>query len=420
MRTDCFKKYSVCVCCSAFCFSWYLYCIPRKIGAPLADIKVKTLDGIGTTKGKETETNIEKETKGDATVTNEVKEGKSRCDTVPSQRKGKGKLNASPAVRALAFENQVNVEDVIGTGKNGIITKQDILEYVKNKNKLVQQSKETGTPLVQTTKEPVKEESKASKDSRQGVEKEEVLLTSPISKGMIKSMNQSLSVPYMSLQEDIDITELLRNRTLLNNFLKSQNAQEKLTVTTFIVKALSKALQMVPILNSKFDTVKADRYMLYHSHNISIAIDTPYGLVVPNIKNVQNLSLQQIQRELTELGTLAKNNRLSMNHLTGGTITLSNVGVIGGTAVRPIVFDGQACIVGLGRTQKLPRFDASSKNIECRDIMNLTASVDHRHIDGATVARFIKMYVSPTVSFVTRFFCFRLREILQDPTLLSL
>lgn len=133
------------------------------------------------------------------------------------------------------------------------------------------------------------------------------------------------------------------------------------------------------------------QYTLYHNHNISIAIDTPIGLLVPNIKNVENLSLLEIQSELGNLQTLASKAKLSTPHLTGGTISISNVGVIGGTSVRPILFDGQATILGLGRVQKLPKYNEKTKSFEARDSMTITATVDHRHVDGATVARFMKL-----------------------------
>lgn len=146
------------------------------------------------------------------------------------------------------------------------------------------------------------------------------------------------------------------------------------------------------------------QYTLYRNHNISIAIDTPVGLLVPNIRNVERLTLREVQARLSELQGLAQAGKLSPAHLTGGTIAISNVGVIGGTAVRPILFDGQACILGLGRTQTLPRWDSAKKAFEPREIMNITATVDHRHIDGATVARFMRL----------------LRDILEMPHLMLL
>lgn len=98
----------------------------------------------------------------------------------------------------------------------------------------------------------------------------------------------------------------------------------------------------------------------------------------------------EIQHELSNLQQSAKDGKLGPNQLSGGTISISNVGVIGGTAVRPIPFDGQAAILGLGRVQKLPKFNEKSKTFEPRDCINITATVDHRHVDGATVARFMK------------------------------
>ena len=123
------------------------------------------------------------------------------------------------------------------------------------------------------------------------------------------------------------------------------------------------------------------------SHNIGIAVDTPNGLVVPNIKQVQSLSLMDIAVELTRLMTLAKENKLSSNDLSGGTITLSNVGVIGGTYTSPVLVSPEVCIGAVGRVQKVPRYDEHG-NVVPVHIMNVSWSADHRVIDGATIANF--------------------------------
>ena len=380
-----------------------------KIGSPLMDVNV---EGVAETKpiakGKDTQTE-ERDTGESLSHLSEsqtpVPNNKIEMESKSLQEKEK-RWRASPAVRALARKHQVDLSAVRGTGSSNTITQEDILNYIKDKKNDTITPADTSPPRRPPAARVSKE--KTTSDATQSLsaskDYEEILLTSPVSKGMVKSMNQSLTIPYMSLQEDIDITDLLNARLQLNQFLKSAGLDEKLTVTSIMIKAVSTALTMVPILNSKFDATTMDRYKLYHNHNISLAIDTPHGLVVPNIKHVEKLSLRNVQKQVTELSSLAKNNRLTLQHLTGGTITISNVGVIGSTAVRPIVFDGQACILGIGRTQKLPRYHNTTNVLEPRYIVNITASVDHRHIDGATVARFIKT----------------LRDVLENMQILSL
>jgi len=219
--------------------------------------------------------------------------------------------------------------------------------------------------------------------------KDEVVeITDMVGKGMVKSMNEALKLPYMALGEEIDMTELLRvNKLLKEHALKKYGT--KITVTSFLLKAMSMALNDFPKINSKFGPADANpsNYTVYGSHNISIAIDTPYGLVVPNIKDVGNLSVVEIQQEVVRLAGLAKDNKLGISDIKGGTITLSNIGVIGTKDPRPIPFDGQAVIGATGRTMTLPRYDAQM-NLVPRQIMNVRWVGDHRHLDGATLARF--------------------------------
>merc|ERR1719433_2170768 len=155
-----------------------------------------------------------------------------------------------------------------------------------------------------------------------------------------------------------------------------------------MIKAVSLALNEHPKFNSKFaQDSNPPSYTVFGSHNISVAIDTPHGLVVPNIKDCSNLSVVEIQRELMRLAADAKANKLGMKDIQGGTITLSNIGVIGTKDPRPIPFAGQAVIGASGRTMTLPRYNSKMELVP-RQIMNIRWVGDHRHLDGATLARF--------------------------------
>merc|ERR1719401_109441 len=156
-----------------------------------------------------------------------------------------------------------------------------------------------------------------------------------------------------------------------------------------MIKAVSLALSEHPKINSKFGPADANppRYTAYGSHNICVAIDSPHGLVVPNIKDVGNLSVVEIQRELVRLAADAKSNKLAMKDIQGGTITISNIGVIGTKDPRPIPFAGQAVIGATGRTMTLPRYN-DKMELEPRQIMNVRWVGDHRHLDGAGLAHF--------------------------------
>merc|ERR1719436_1516652 len=184
------------------------------------------------------------------------------------------------------------------------------------------------------------------------------------------------------------MTEVLKLQKAYKDYTAKKYGT-KVTVTSFMLKALSMALHEYPIVNSKFGPADANppTYTMYGSHNISIAIDTPHGLVVPNIKDVGNLSVVEIQQEIIRLATDANANKLKVSDIQGGTITLSNIGVIGTKDPRPIPFAGQAVIGATGRTMTLPRYN-DKMQLEPRQVMMIRWVGDHRHLDGATLARF--------------------------------
>lgn len=367
-----------------------------RIGTPLMDVDIHGEDAAAESHPQMSDhgpdQKLKKTDEGPSQQTSEAPaEFSGPAASTPEEEKGGQIVLASPACRVLAKEKGIDLTKVKGTGPGGRVTKEDVLNFQR-----AVEPEKLPSPRAPAGKETAKKAPTGEEMT------EEVMLTSGVAKGMIKSMKASLEVPHMSLQEDIDVTNLFAMRAIMNQHLGSLNPPQKLTVTPFIVKALSQALKHVPIMNSKFNTTSQDRYTLYHNHNVSIAIDTPIGLLVPNIKNVERLSLPEVQVQLLALQELANAGKLTPAHLTGGTISISNVGTVGGTAVRPILFDGQATIIGLGRVQKLPRYNDKTKAFDARDIINVTASVDHRHVDGATVARFMALF----------------RKILENPALL--
>jgi len=295
---------------------------------------------------------------------------------------------AAPAVRRLAKELGVDLANVTGSGKGGRITKEDV-EAAKAAGatpKAAAPAKATATVGAQAPAAPAAVKPVFLKPT----ETVQVPLKG-YGRAMAKSMTDSLKVPHMNLGEEIDLTDLMEMRGSLKALLEKTG--QKVTITPFIIKALSVALTKYPIMNSKFDGVTGDKYTMFGAHNISIAIDTPNGLVVPSIKNVESLSVLEIQGELTRLMHLAQANKLSTADLTGGTISVSNVGVIGGTYVKAILFDGQSCIIALGRVMMKPRYDEKN-TLQPRSTMNVAISADHRHIDGATAARFATEFKS--------------------------
>ncbi|GAB66294.1 dihydrolipoamide acyltransferase [Plasmodium cynomolgi strain B] len=281
-------------------------------------------------------------------------------------------VKASPGVKKKAQEYKLDVEAIGNYFTKDAITMEDVeLYHQKVKSGEIGS---TGTNL-------------------DGEIMEEVPLKG-IKLAMCKSMNDSLSIPLFHLNEKYNVQNLISARSeIKKSVLEKDNVN--VTLTSILIKLISTVLKDFPLLNSKFDS-RTNTYTTYKSHNVCVAMDTPNGLLVPNIKKVESKNMVEIQKELTSLRDKAMQMKLSKSDITGGTITISNFGVIGGTFATPIVFDNQACIIGLSKIQKELFLKNEKKeltdlsDILVADTMNLTYGADHRFVDGATLAQFSK------------------------------
>ncbi|CAO3703674.1 unnamed protein product [Rhizopus stolonifer] len=302
-----------------------------KVGYPLVDIETE-------------EEEEEEEIAGEEIAEEKIKE-------IPTQS-----VLATPAVRRLAKENNVDLNNIKGTGKEGRILKEDISTQENKPNKEINEEGERVENLTM------------------------------IQKAMFKSMTQSLAIPQLGYKDDIELDATTNYRASLNQHL-AQHPElydfQKMSYLPIFVKCLSIALNHYPIMNAK---VEGDQLVYRTSHNIGIAMDSPQGLMVPNIKQVQQKTIFDIAAEIHRLQTKAKTNALTMTDLRGGTITLSNIGTIGGTYANPVIVSSELAICALGRIQRLPRYEGQM--VVPKQIMPVSWSADHRVIDGATIARF--------------------------------
>jgi 2-oxoisovalerate dehydrogenase E2 component (dihydrolipoyl transacylase) len=202
---------------------------------------------------------------------------------------------------------------------------------------------------------------------------------------MFKTMTRSLSIPHFGYADELTINNITALRKRLATDAKDPR---KITFLSFVVKAVSLALNDHPILNAKLDTSNPDKPQLIMRprHNIGIAMDTPQGLIVPNVKDVGSRSLQEIAQEITRLSALGKEGKLTLADLSGGTITVSNIGNIGGTYVSPVIVTNELAILGIGRARTVPAFDDAGQ-VTKNEVVNFSWSADHRVVDGATMAR---------------------------------
>lgn len=296
----------------------------------------------------------------------EVKAGTSKSEPVQSVTvASSSKVLSTPAVRKIARENNLDLSQVPASGKNGRVLKEDVLNYL---------------------------EGSSAAPSATAIPAEQLDRVEPI-RGVRAVMGQRMAesvatIPHFTYAEEIDVTALIALRLRL----KEQYATDDLRITMMplFIKALSLAIKEFPLMNSRVDEAFTELSYLAE-HNIGMAVDGKTGLLVPNIKNVQSLSILDVAAEVTRLTTAARTGKISPADLKGGTITISNVGAIGGTVATPIINKPEVAIVALGRVQKLPRFNAEGE-VEARHIMTVSWSGDHRVIDGGTVSRFNNLW----------------------------
>lgn len=345
------------------------------VGEPLIDIELDEENIVENEQERKIEENKEKE----EDVVKDDKEFKERNDKTSLEsskdiRSEKIQIIATPAVRRLALENNINLCDITATGKDGRVLKEDVLVYLEK----LDPRKQIQEVIHQTEKKmPIKK----------------------YSKHMWKTMTQSLSIPHFVYSDEYNVTELMRCRNEVKDSFKEQGIS--LSLMPFLIKAASKALQTIPELNGLLDEEK-QCVEISERHNIGVAMDTPEGLIVPNIKDVQNLNILSIAKQLNRLQELGKKASIPLADLTGTTFSLSNIGVIGGNYTKPVILPPQIVIGAFGKVQKLPRFD-DKDNVIAANIIAVSWAADHRVIDGVTMAKYsnlLKYYVEHPIELI--------------------
>ena len=272
---------------------------------------------------------------------------------------------STPAVRKMAREHDLDLAAIVGTGKQGRVLKEDVLNYLSMDKAVI-------SPQY------------ASNDS------DRIEVIKGVRKIMGERMGEAVStIPHFTYMDEMDVTELMHTRQLLKDAYGSEDL--KMTLMPLFIKALSLAMIEFPIINSRTNDDYTELTYI-KSHNIGMAVDGQTGLLVPNIKNVQTLGLLAIAREVTRLTEAARSGKINPQELAGGTVTISNIGTIGGTMATPIIPKPSVAIVALGKIQTLPRFDEHG-NVVARKIITLSWSGDHRIIDGGTIARFNNLWM---------------------------
>ena len=282
-------------------------------------------------------------------------------------------LPAGPATRRLARELGLNLANIPGTGSGGRITLEDVARAVAGSGG------GGGRGLVEP---PLPDFAQFGPTDRQAYSK------------LQKTVANNLSlawqiIPHVTQHDLADITETEAARKHFVDTAPKGTA--KVTMTALALKAVVACLKEFPHFNSSYDSAKAELVLKKYYH-IGVAVDTPNGLVVPVIRNVDQKSILQLASELTELATKARDRKLQVSEMQGGTFTITNLGGLGGTAFTPIVNYPEVAILGMSRSQK--QLQIRDGEVVERLMLPLSLSYDHRVVNGADAARFVVKLVT--------------------------
>jgi pyruvate dehydrogenase E2 component (dihydrolipoamide acetyltransferase) len=322
---------------------------------------------------------------GEVVVSNDViassDEGFENNDAVQTSS---AKVLATPVARKMAADLHVDLTKVKGTGESGRVMKADIQKAATSSPTV------SATPTVSTGPSIVTASMPAL--PKEGVRRVKI---TKLRQAIVKAMNTAnLVIPATTLMDEIDVSKLVEFRKSQKDKLAEKGI--KLTFLPFIVKAVTMAIKEYPIFNASFDH-EAEEIVFKDFINIGIAVDTPDGLIVPNIKNADSKSIVTLAQEIEALGASTRNRTVKLEDLQNGTFSITNYGTTGIKLGTPVIKHPELAILGIGSIYKKPIVE--NDQIVIREVLPLSLSIDHRVIDGADGGRFLS----------------KVKELLADP-----
>ena len=295
---------------------------------------------------------------------------------------------ASPEIRRIARELAIDLRHIRGSESGGRISWADLRGYIQRLQKLAAAPKTAATPG-----KPAAAPAESIDFSKWGeiAKKPMSSLRKTIGRRMVENWN---SIPHVTQFDEADITDLLELRKKFAPEFEKKGA--RLTLTSFALKAVVAALKKHPIFNSSIDEV-ASEIVLKEYYHIGLAVDTDQGLIVPVIRNVDKRSLFDLSKDVSEVAEKARDRKVTLDDMKGGTFTISNQGGIGGAHFTPIVNKPEVAILGLGKGAL--KAVVKDKQVQPRMMMPICISYDHRVIDGGTAARFTVDLIEAFQSF---------------------
>ncbi|HFU5892956.1 TPA: dihydrolipoyllysine-residue acetyltransferase [Enterococcus faecium] len=291
---------------------------------------------------------------------------------------------AMPSVRQFAREKDVDISQVTATGKGGRVTKEDIENFLAGGPSSAPAKSEAPEAAAPKEAAPAAESKPAAPakpfKSNLGDLEERVAMT-PTRKAIAKAMvNSKHTAPHVTLHDEVEVSKLWDNRKRFKEVAAANGT--KLTFLPYVVKALTATVKKYPVLNASIDD--ANQEIVYkHYYNIGIATDTDHGLYVPNVKDADHKGMFAIADEINEKAKLAHDGKLSAEDMRNGTITISNIGSVGGGWFTPVINYPEVAILGVGTIAQQPIVNAEGEIVVGR-VMKLSLSFDHRIVDGAT------------------------------------
>ena len=341
--------------------------VPSDFDGKIKDIKVKEGDSVreGTVFAViEVEDNEEpkqekEEIKASSTETSPIEDKSQRIEKASIDFSG---INAGPAVRKIARELEIDLKKIIGSGKNKMITKDDLKNFIHS-NSSIQKIEYADLKSLEVFGDY------------------EIENQSKIRKAGAKNLTQSWqSIPHVSHFEEADITKIEKQRKDLNEI-----SAIKITPLAYIIKATSLALEEFPLMNSSL--VDDGKLMIKKYINIGVAVNTDQGLVVPVIKDVNNMKIGKIAEAILEISIKARDKKLMKDDITGSTFTISSLGGIGGTGFSPIINPPEVGIIGVSRSRKIAKIE--NESLVDTTILPFSLSYDHRVINGVDAGNFM-------------------------------
>ena len=356
--------------------------IPSNFDGKIKSLKLKVGDKVSegdlililekepqTNKKDEEKPNIEKEFKKIEVIKPEIEQATNNQIKTSSKEIS----SASPKARKFARELGVDINQVIGSEKDGRVIEEDIKKFVSSKPKNIVEIKEDKTNKI-------KNEFEHSDFGE--IEVKEIPRVKKLSS--VYLTNSWTTIPHVTNHDEADITEMENFRSSLKDMYTGERI--KITPLAFIIKALVASLKKFPSFNSSIDEIETGKMTLKKYFHIGIAVDTPNGLMVPKIRNANNKKISLLSKELKEVSELCRNLKIDKKELFGGSMTITSLGGIGGSFFTPIINFPEVAILGVGKSQK--KQILIDGKFQIRTMLPLSLSYDHRIIDGAEAARF--------------------------------